>query len=246
MLALEDRGFGRRRQADLGPQTMPGLTPRADGPLEKPEEPPVEGRAEEPEPRDEWGGGQRRWIVRGKEAEGGQHRGRPGNSLLLGHQSGDVGDRVGDQQVRALRRRLEVVIRFSQRRHDPLADHLLRAFTSVHEPPHQVGLGLPVGRVRANSPELDAQRLDLRPVAPTGRDNGLMTPCLQAKRDGKVGVQVAQRAEGRQDDSGLPACRRQRVHAVIPAPATVGEDREKRWRPVLAGTALFLVVPPRS
>ena len=57
-----------------------------------------------------------------------------------------------------------------------------------------------VGVVRPHGPEADAQRLDLLPVVAAGGDNGLMPSCLEAEGNCDVGVQVAQRAEGRQDD----------------------------------------------
>jgi hypothetical protein len=70
MLAVEQRAFGRRRQADLGPQTVPGLGPGADTPFGAPEQETVKGRAEKTKFRQELGLRHHGRIVNREEAEG--------------------------------------------------------------------------------------------------------------------------------------------------------------------------------
>src|SRR5262249_36586299 len=65
---------------------------------------------------------------------------------------------------------------------------------------HPVRAGFRAGMVRSHRSETDTQRLDLLAVEAAGGDHRLMSSGLQAEGNGEVRVQVAQRAERREDD----------------------------------------------
>ena len=192
----------------------------------------MKGRAKEPQLRQERKLGERRGIMHRKEAEGLEVGGCPGDTLLLSHQRGGEGERVGKQEVRPFRRRQGVFVGLPEDRHHELTDDKLAPGTPVHAAPNEFRVSLGVGKVGPHSPEADAQRLDLLPVGAVRGDHGLMPAFLQAKGHGDVGVQVAQGAERRQDDPppGLPrvglVCRSECSHAC-PRSVASGQGEPK-------------------
>src|SRR5437763_84456 len=86
--------------------------------------------------------------------------------------------------------------------HHELTDDVFAALALVHAAPHRltVGVGLEVDAVWAHRVKTDAARLDLLLVLGEGGDDRFMSSGLQAQGDSNVRVQVAQRAERREDD----------------------------------------------
>jgi hypothetical protein len=224
---LEQRDFRRGRQADVSPQTVPRLEPGAGTPFAAPEQETVKGGAKEPQLRQERDLGEHRWIINRKEAEWLEEGGCPGDTLLLSHQPGGEREQVGNQEVRPICCCQGVLVSFSEDRHHVFTDDKFAPRAPVHAAPHQIGAGFRVGVVRPHGPEADAQRLDLLPVGAACGDHGLVAPCPQAEGDGDKWVQVAQRAERREDDPP-PAGTRTRFgwgHSTPPTGRKPGRHR---------------------
>ncbi len=114
-----------------------------------------------------------------------------------------------NQEVRPFRCIQRVFVGLPENRHRKLTDDIFTSFAPIHHAPHQVRVGLHIGVVRPHGPKADAQCLDLLPVGVAGGDDRIMSSGLQAECNGDAGVQVAQRAERRQDDPFLLATWRQ-------------------------------------
>ena len=202
VLPLEDRILGGRRQADLVPEVVPRLAPPPEGPLGATDQRPVHGRSQ----RDQAGHQRRRadhrWIVGGEEGERLQHGGDPWRPGPLRHEPGGEGERMRDQQVGAIRRRQGIEVGLPQRRHEHLAEDLVRATAGAAHPVHHAGIADLFDPVRANRGERQPQLLHSPLVELTGSDHRMVTAGAKAQRDRQVGMQISQRAERREDDSG--------------------------------------------
>ena len=187
-------------RSNLGPQTVPRLSPGAATPLCQPEQETVKGRTEKPELRQERDLRQHGRIVSREEAQGLEETGRPGNTFLLGHQPGGVREHVGNQEVRPSCGRQDVFVGFPEDRHQEFTDDVFAALARIHDAPHRVTVGVQVGAVRAHGVEADAPRLDPLSVVAGGGDDRFVSSGLQTQGDGDVGMQVAQGAERREDD----------------------------------------------
>lgn len=69
---------------------------------------------------------------------------------------------MGDEEVRPLARREEIVVGVGQRRHHLFADDALGPLAKVHDVGHQLRRGVAIGQVRPDGGEPDAARFETR------------------------------------------------------------------------------------
>ena len=120
--------------------------------------------------------------------------------LLFRDQAGCEIDRVCDEQVGPLRRGERVFVRLTEDRQNPIPDRPLGPSSWVHEVPRQVRVAQKA-RIGAKGPESKPQRQDLPTIVFARRNDRVVASRFQTQRDGKVGVQIAQRADRRDDDA---------------------------------------------
>ena len=103
-----------------------------------------------------------------------EHGGRPGNARLLGHQASRERQGVRDEQVSAFRCVQGVLVGFPQNRHHQLTDDAVGPLATVHDPPHQLRVGIQVRLIGADRSKAQSQGLNLRTVEGTGGDDGFV------------------------------------------------------------------------
>jgi len=81
---------------------------------------------------------------------------------------------------------------------DELANHALASLLRIHDQPEHLGI---VGReVGTEGMEPDPFRFDLRPINGARRDRHPVAARLEAERQGRIRMQVAQRTKRSDDD----------------------------------------------
>ena len=144
-----------------------------------------------------------RKVESGEERQGGEHGRDPGHSQLLRHHPAGERQRVGDDRVGVPRRLGRVLVRLAQVRENDLPHHDLRARPGSHRPREQLAVArIGVGAHRA---ELEALGLDDLAVVRVGGEDRLVSAIGEPTGEREIGIQVAERAEGRDEDAHRPA-----------------------------------------